>query len=101
VWIKLGVAGNIESGLTAEEGAAAAGLCAELGVDAIEVSHGLGISEALADNGEGRFMPMAEAVRRQVPPDYPLALVMGFRTRVAMERALEGNVVQAISLCRR
>ena len=100
VWIKLGVAGNKQSGLTAQEGAVAARLCADAGLDAIEVSHGLGVPEALAGNAEGRFLPMAEAVRSQVPGDYPLALVMGFRTRTAMERTLSEHVVQMISLCR-
>jgi 2,4-dienoyl-CoA reductase-like NADH-dependent reductase (Old Yellow Enzyme family) len=100
VWIKLGVAGRQESGLTMAEGARVAAVCAEHGIDCIEVSHGLGVPEGLPDGGEGRFLPMALAVRQAVGADYPLALVAGFRTLRGMERILSDGAVQIISICR-
>jgi 2,4-dienoyl-CoA reductase-like NADH-dependent reductase (Old Yellow Enzyme family) len=100
VWIKLGVAGRRESGLSMEEGARVAAACVEWGIDCIEISHGLGVPEELDETGEGRFLPMAEAVRRQVPDGYPLAPVAGFRTRQGMERILASGVAQIISICR-
>ena len=40
------------------------------------------------------------AVRQAVGPDYPLALVNGFRALSTMEAVLERGAAQLISLCR-
>jgi 2,4-dienoyl-CoA reductase-like NADH-dependent reductase (Old Yellow Enzyme family) len=100
VWIKLGVAGSDESGQTLDEGVQAALACVEEGVDAIELSHGWGSPPWTKDEPEPPFLRMAEAVRAAVGPDYPLALVNGFRNIDVMQRVLESGAADLISLCR-
>ena len=100
VWIKLGAAGEKGSGLDLADGAAVAAICADLGLDCIEISHALGTPEGLAESGDARYRPLAEAVRLAVGPDYPLALVAGFQTREGMEQVLDEGLVQMVSLCR-
>ncbi|MHB1295139.1 MAG: oxidoreductase [Anaerolineae bacterium] len=100
VWVKLGVAGSEKYGLTIEEGAAIGAVCLAAGVDCVEISHALGTPESLNQDGEAWFLPLAEAVRQQVGPQYPLALVNGFRTLGMMNAALESGLVQLVSLCR-
>ena len=100
VWIKLGVAGSEASGLSLEQGVQAALVCAESGVDAIELSHGWGAPMWAEDAGEPPFLRMAEAVRSAVGPDYPLALVNGFRNLDVMQSVLDSGAADIISLCR-
>jgi 2,4-dienoyl-CoA reductase-like NADH-dependent reductase (Old Yellow Enzyme family) len=100
VWIKLGVAGALESGFGLRDGAATAVLCAECGVDAVEISHAWSIPEYLGQNRDAWYLAMATAVRQAVGPDYPLALVAGFRTRAMMEAVIAAEIVQSVSLCR-
>jgi len=100
VWIKLGVASRREYGITLVAGARAAKACSALGIDCIEISHGGGIPEELDPTREATFLPMARAVRDAVGPDFPLALVHGFRSRAVMEEVLASRVVQVISLSR-
>jgi 2,4-dienoyl-CoA reductase-like NADH-dependent reductase (Old Yellow Enzyme family) len=98
VWVKLGVEGRQEGGLPLDEGVQAAVSCVREGVDGIEISHADGLPKAPPDKMEARFLPLAQTVREAVGPDFPLALVNGFRTRLAMEEAL--GAVNLISLCR-
>jgi 2,4-dienoyl-CoA reductase-like NADH-dependent reductase (Old Yellow Enzyme family) len=100
VWIKLGVEGDDASGQTMDMGVQAAQICAESGVDAIEISHGWNSPEWTKKAPEPQFLPMAQAVRAAVGPDYPLALVNGFRNLSVMEQTLESGVVDLISMCR-
>jgi 2,4-dienoyl-CoA reductase-like NADH-dependent reductase (Old Yellow Enzyme family) len=100
VWVKLGVAGNAESGLTLADGALAAQACAENGIDCIEISHGLGLPEWVDKREDAPFRPMAESVRAAVPRNYPLALVYGLSTRATISSLLDGGLVQAVSMCR-
>jgi 2,4-dienoyl-CoA reductase-like NADH-dependent reductase (Old Yellow Enzyme family) len=100
VWIKLGVAGSAESGLTLALGAAAARTCAAHGIDCIEISNGLGIPGWVDKKADAPYRPMAESVRAAVPHDYPLALVNGLSTRAEMEALLEDELVQMVSVCR-
>jgi 2,4-dienoyl-CoA reductase-like NADH-dependent reductase (Old Yellow Enzyme family) len=100
VWIKLGVAGRTEHGFTAVEGARTARACVAVGADGIEISHALGSPAWTEHAPEPRYLTMAQAVRDAVGPDYPLALVNGFRTRTVMQDVLDEGVVQLISLCR-
>ena len=100
VWIKLGVAGDEASGQTLEYGVQAAVACMEDGIEAIELSHGWNSPEWAKTAPEPPFLRMAEAVRAAVGPDYPLALVNGFRTLDAMESTLDSGNVDLISLCR-
>lgn len=100
VWIKLGVEGSENSGQTIELGAQAALACVDGGVDVIELSHGWGSPEWCKSAPEPQFLPMAETVRQAVGPDYPLALVNGFRNLSVMEDVLESGVADLVSLCR-
>ncbi len=100
VWIKLGVEGNPASGQTLEMGVQAAVMCAEQGVDVVEISHGWNMPEWTKKAPEPQFLPMAQAVRNAVGPDYPLALVNGFRNLSVMEETLDSGVVDLISMCR-
>ncbi|MBN1401249.1 MAG: NADH:flavin oxidoreductase [Anaerolineae bacterium] len=100
LWLKLGVAGSEASGLTKEMGARAGALAAESGVDCIEITTGLGVPAWVDAREEGCYRPMAEAVREQVGPDYPLALVGGFSTLAGMQAMLDSDLVQMISLSR-
>lgn len=100
VWIKLGVAGSPESGLTLEDGALAAKACFDLGIECVELSHASGEPEGIGRRADPHYLPMAQAVRNAVGPDAPIALVSGFRTRQAMDGVLDGGLAQIISLCR-
>ena len=100
VWIKLGVAGSRQHGLILSDSASIAAVCAQSGVDCVEISNALGVPEEINNKNEPPFLPMAEAVRQAVGPNYPLALVNGFRTLPVMQDVLASGVVQLISLCR-
>ncbi len=100
VWVKLGVAGRTEHGFGVVEGVRTAQACVAAGADAIEISHALG-APAWADHApEPCYLTLAQAVRGALGPDYPLALVNGFRTRSVMQDVLDDGIVQLISLCR-
>lgn len=100
VWVKLGVADESPTGLTEGEGAEAAAALAEAGVDCIEVSHGLGAPARNSSSAEAHLLPLAEATRRAVGPDLPLAVVNGLRTPAGCDELLQSGVVQLVSLCR-
>ncbi|NLV74852.1 MAG: hypothetical protein GXY52_09260 [Chloroflexi bacterium] len=99
LWLKLGVAGTPSNGLPIEEGAAAAAASFAAGVDCIEISHALGMPNNVNPT-EPLLLPQAQAVRAACGLDAPLALVNGFRTRVAMEAVLASGVAQLVSLSR-
>ena len=99
VWIKLGLSGAAQHGLTLIEGAHLAAACCHMGIACVEVSHALGQPEEVG-TGEAAYLPLAEAARAAVGPQYPIALVNGLRSRRSMARVLESGVAQLISLCR-
>ena len=94
------MAGAEEHGFTLDEGVRAAVACIDAGIESIELSHALGMPAWVDKAPEPPFLPMAEAVRAAIGPDYPLALVNGFRNLSSMEAVLESGVAQLISLCR-
>jgi 2,4-dienoyl-CoA reductase-like NADH-dependent reductase (Old Yellow Enzyme family) len=100
VWLKLGVEGSQASGPTREAGARVAAAVAQRGIDCIEVSNSLGMPEWVDTKKEACYLPMAQAVRALVGPEYPLALVGGFRTLDGMQATLASGIVQMISLSR-
>jgi 2,4-dienoyl-CoA reductase-like NADH-dependent reductase (Old Yellow Enzyme family) len=100
IWIKLGVAGRKDSGLSIEKGAQIALACSQVGVDCIELSHALGIPEEIDQRAEPAFIPFADAVRPLVGKNFPLGLVHGFRTRARMQAVLDSGLVQMISMSR-
>lgn len=100
VWAKLGFAGFEASGMTFELGARAAALCAQEGVECIELSHGLGIPESIDLTEDVAYRPIGEAARKAVGPRQPLALVSGLRSLEAMNGVVDSGLAQMISLCR-
>jgi 2,4-dienoyl-CoA reductase-like NADH-dependent reductase (Old Yellow Enzyme family) len=100
LWLKLGVAGSQESGLRIAAGADTAAACVDAGVHCIEISHGLGMPVEMDRQQEAEYLPLAARVRARIAPDFPLALVSGFRSLAAMEGALQNGLVQLVSLCR-
>ena len=99
LWLKLGVVGSPEDELTSAEGAETAAACFEAGIECLEISNALGAPVQTVQE-EPCFLPLAQAVRKAVGPDKPLALVNGFRTRPMMEAVLASGLVQLVSLCR-
>ena len=100
VWIKLGVAGNQESGMDLMEGTRIALACSQYGVDCMELSHALGTPEEIDQRADMAYLPFAKAVRTSLGKEFPLALVHTFRKRAHMQDLLDKGTVQMISLCR-
>jgi len=109
VFIKLGMADNLDrvpGGLTPEDGARIAGRLAGLGLDAIEVSGGLGGGQG-DFNGrlgvgtkvpEAYFRPLARLAKAATT--LPVILVGGLRSRAVMDDVLASGDADLISLCR-
>jgi len=105
VFIKLGMVDAVEGGLTLEEGAQVAAALADMGLDAVEISGGIGGGESLNTRpgirsraDEAYFRPFARAARSRT--SLPIALVGGLRSREVMEEVLEAGDADFISLCR-
>jgi 2,4-dienoyl-CoA reductase-like NADH-dependent reductase (Old Yellow Enzyme family) len=105
VLIKLGMMDGMEGGLTAQEGADIVAALAEMGMDAVEISGGLGGEKNLNvrkgiknEAKEAYFLPLAREARGHT--DLPIILVGGFRSRSVMERVLAEGTADLISLCR-
>jgi 2,4-dienoyl-CoA reductase-like NADH-dependent reductase (Old Yellow Enzyme family) len=106
VLIKLGMADGVEGGLTAEEGAEVVAALADMGIDAAEISGGLGGEDKnlnvrkgiKSEAKEAYFLPLAREARQRT--ELPIILVGGFRSRSVMERVLADGAADYISLCR-
>jgi 2,4-dienoyl-CoA reductase-like NADH-dependent reductase (Old Yellow Enzyme family) len=105
VFIKLGMMDGIEGGLTLGDGVRVAAELAQIGLDAVEVSAGIGgkIIKAQrkgirAPQDEAYLRPLAQAARKATT--LPLALVGGMRSRGVMEQVLASGDADFISLCR-
>lgn len=105
VLIKLGMMDGLEGGLPLEEGLGVAAALAEMGIDALEISGGIGgdkltnVAKGVkAGVNEAYFMPWA--VRARTVTDLPILLVGGLRTRQQMEQVLQEGAADFISLCR-
>jgi 2,4-dienoyl-CoA reductase-like NADH-dependent reductase (Old Yellow Enzyme family) len=103
--IKLGSEDFLDGGLTLEEGARIAKAICREGIDAIEISGGIGestdevIKTGISDErDEAYFLPNARKVREVI--DVPLMLVGGLRSQGLMERVLEEGEADMVSLCR-
>jgi 2,4-dienoyl-CoA reductase-like NADH-dependent reductase (Old Yellow Enzyme family) len=103
VFIKLGPMDLVEGGLTAEEGTRVVAALEEMGLDAVEVSGGIGhnfVSRAgiRSEADEAYFRPLAR--RARAVTRLPIILVGGLRSRRVMEEVLDAGDADFVSLCR-
>lgn len=102
--IKLGMMDDLDEGLTPEGGAEVARALKGMGFDGIEISGGVARGSFNTRKGirspdrEAYFLPLAQRVRKVT--DLPILLVGGFRTLDVMERVLEEEAADFISMCR-
>lgn len=107
LFIKLGMkdADALEGGLTPEDGARIVAELAPMGLDAVEISGGIGGGESLNSSSgirtpedEAYFRPLAQRAREQT--DLPILLVGGMRSRAVMEEVLAAGDADFISMSR-
>jgi 2,4-dienoyl-CoA reductase-like NADH-dependent reductase (Old Yellow Enzyme family) len=105
VLVKLGMEDYLEPGLSAAEGAAVAAMLELKGMDAIEISSGIGkpgvgsIHKGVRTEAEeAYFRPLAKLARQSTR--LPLSLVGGMRSRNVMESILSSGDADFISICR-
>lgn len=102
VWVKINQSDLVENGFTGEE---CLWVCKELekrGIDAVEVSSGIGIdkktSSARTDDDEGYNAEVALKIADEI--DTPVICVGGYRTPDGIEKFLNKGRLAAISLSR-
>jgi 2,4-dienoyl-CoA reductase-like NADH-dependent reductase (Old Yellow Enzyme family) len=102
VLIKLGMEDFARDGLTLKDSAEIVRHLAEWGIDALEVSGGMGRTsvrkDVLQPEDEAYFLDAARAAREAT--DLPVALVGGMRSKATMERILEEGTADFISMSR-
>ncbi|NBD35034.1 MAG: NADH:flavin oxidoreductase, partial [Chloroflexi bacterium] len=107
LFIKLGMkdADAVEGSLTPEDGARIVGELAEMGLDAVEISGGIGGGASLnsppgirTPEDEAYFRPLAQRAREQT--DLPIVLVGGMRSRAVMEEVLAAGDADFVSMSR-
>ena len=102
VLIKLGMEDFTRDGLTLKHSTEIVRHLAEWGIDALEVSGGMGRTSVRKDilrpEDEAYFLDAARAAREAT--DLPIALVGGMRSKATMERVLEEGTADFISMSR-
>lgn len=105
VFIKIGMMDGVEGGLTPDEGVRVVAALEEMGLDAVEISGGIGGGRNLnvrtgirSEADEAYFRPLAQAARPVTR--LPIILVGGFRSRRVMEEVLTAGDADFISLSR-
>lgn len=105
VFIKFGMLDGIQGGLDLETGAKVVARMADMGLDGIEISGGIGgenvknVRKGIRrPEDEAYFLPLAQKARQATR--LPLSLVGGLRSREVMENILAQGVADFISLCR-
>ena len=105
VLIKLGTMDGVEGGLTPEEGVRVVAALEGMGLNALEISGGIGGGRNLnsrtgirSEADEAYFRPLARQARPATR--LPIILVGGFRSRRVMEEVLADGDADFISLCR-
>ena len=100
--IKLGVQDSVRDGLTLDEGVEIVRHLADWGLDAVEISCGMGTTSARKDilrpEDEAYFLPQARRARELT--ELPLILVGGMRSLEVMESILEEGTADFISMSR-
>jgi 2,4-dienoyl-CoA reductase-like NADH-dependent reductase (Old Yellow Enzyme family) len=102
LFIKLGTMDFVRDGLTEKEGLEIVRHLADVGLDAVEISGGIGPGNTRAGiqrvDQEAYFVPLARKARYKT--DLPILLVGGVRSREVMDRILDEGTADFISLCR-
>jgi 2,4-dienoyl-CoA reductase-like NADH-dependent reductase (Old Yellow Enzyme family) len=105
VLIKLGTMDGVEGGLAPEQGVRVVAALEGLGLNALEISGGIGGGRNLnvrtgirSEADEAYFRPLARQARPATR--LPIILVGGFRSRRVMEEVLADGDADFISLCR-
>jgi 2,4-dienoyl-CoA reductase-like NADH-dependent reductase (Old Yellow Enzyme family) len=102
LFVKLGTKDWVRDGLTEDEGVEIIAHLADMGLDAVEISGGIGRGNTPAGirrpDQEAFFLPIARKARQVT--DLPIILVGGFRSREVMEHVLDEGSADFISLCR-
>jgi 2,4-dienoyl-CoA reductase-like NADH-dependent reductase (Old Yellow Enzyme family) len=114
VFIKLGMMDTVEGGLTPDEGAQVAAALAGMGLDAVEISGGIGENlnsrvGIRTEDDEAYFRNLAQRARAAMDQDngnranerrLPILLVGGLRSRKVMDDVLDSGDADFISLSR-
>ncbi len=105
VFTKLGTVDGVDGGLTVEEAMQVVAALESMGLDAVEISGGVGGDRNLnarpgirREEHEAYFRPLARRAREAT--SLPVALVGGLRTKRLMEEVLESGDADFIALCR-
>ncbi len=105
VFIKFGMIDGPEGGLDLESGSKIIARMADMGLDGIEISGGIGggtlvnVRKGIRQpKDEAYFLPLAQKARQST--SLPIALVGGLRSRSVMEKVLADRDADFISLCR-
>lgn len=105
VIIKLGLADAIEGGLSLEEGLQVVSQLEDMGLDAVEISAGIGGKRSAAikpgirsEADEAYFRGWSREARKRTR--LPILLVGGMRSRAVMEDVLASGDADLISMCR-
>ena len=102
VFVKLGTVDFCRDGLTEDDGVEIVGHLADMGLDAVETSGGIGPENTrpgiLRPDQEAYFLPIARKARDVT--DLPIMLVGGIRSAEVMGRILDEGAADMISICR-
>jgi len=102
VLVKLGTVDFVRDGLTEKDGVEIISHLRDMGLDAVEISGGIGDGNARTGirrpDQEAYFLPIAREARHVT--DLPIVLVGGLRSREVMERILGEGSTDFISMSR-
>ena len=100
--IKLGIQDSVRDGLTLDDGVEIVRHLADWGLDAVEISCGMGATSARKDilKPEDEAYFLSQARRAREATDLPLILVGGMRSLAVMEGILEEGTADFISMSR-
>ncbi len=102
VFIKFGMEDGHDGSLNPEAGARVIALMADMGLDGVEISGGVGANSVRkgikSASREAYFRPLAHLARGKT--DLPIILVGGLRSKSVMEAVLSSGDADFVALCR-